>query len=86
MSPSYDPTFTPPPFYDQRGPGFDRVVNGRIDIGSFEVQADKPPVHPPPTHSHARHPGRVRKSNRRSNLPGYAAYEIHPVMKIAINY
>ena len=32
-----DPNFTPPPFYDQRGPGFDRVVNGRIDIGSFEV-------------------------------------------------
>ncbi len=25
-------------FYDQRGPGFTRVVNGRIDIGSFEVQ------------------------------------------------
>jgi hypothetical protein len=34
-----DPAFTPPPDYDQRGPGFDRVVNGRIDIGSFEVQA-----------------------------------------------
>jgi predicted outer membrane repeat protein len=33
-----DPNFTPPPFYDQRGPGFNRVVNGRIDIGSFEVQ------------------------------------------------
>jgi hypothetical protein len=33
-----DPNFTPPPFYDQRGPGFDRVVSGRIDIGSFEVQ------------------------------------------------
>jgi len=33
-----DPTFTPPPFYDQRGPGFRRVRNGRIDIGSFEVQ------------------------------------------------
>ena len=33
-----DPSFTPPPFYDQRGPGFDRVVNGRIDTGSFEVQ------------------------------------------------
>ena len=31
-----DPNFTPPPFYDQRGPGFPRVVNGRIDIGSFE--------------------------------------------------
>ena len=33
-----DPSFTPPPFYDQRGLGFDRVVNGRIDIGSLEVQ------------------------------------------------
>ena len=28
-----DPKFAPPPSYDQRGPGFDRVVNGRIDIG-----------------------------------------------------
>ncbi len=35
-----DPSFTPPPDYDQRGPGFPRVVNGRIDIGAFEeVQA-----------------------------------------------
>ena len=33
-----DPNFTPPPFYDQRGPGYDRVFGGRIDIGSFEVQ------------------------------------------------
>jgi hypothetical protein len=33
-----DPNFTPPPDYDQRGPGFDRVVNGRIDIGAFEVE------------------------------------------------
>jgi len=33
-----DPSFTPPPLFDQRGSGFDRVVNGRIDIGSFEVQ------------------------------------------------
>ena len=32
-----NPGFTPPPFFDQRGPGFDRVINGRIDIGSFEV-------------------------------------------------
>jgi hypothetical protein len=36
-----DPNFTPPPFYDQRGPSFDRVVNGRIDIGSFEVQENR---------------------------------------------
>jgi hypothetical protein len=33
-----DPNFTPPPNYDQRGPGYDRVINGRIDIGSFELQ------------------------------------------------
>ena len=33
-----DPNFTPPPYYDQRGPGFSRVRNDRIDVGSFEVQ------------------------------------------------
>src|SRR5207253_2307321 len=33
----------PPPFFDQRGPGFLRVVNGRIDIGAFEVQPSGPP-------------------------------------------
>src|SRR6478672_7939018 len=38
-----DPNFTPPPFYDQRGTPFVRVFNGRIDIGSFEVQ---PPQRP----------------------------------------
>ena len=37
-----DPNFTPPPFFDQRGPGFNRVVNGRIDKGSFEVQGPTP--------------------------------------------
>jgi predicted outer membrane repeat protein len=34
-----DPNFTPPPFFDQRGSGFDRVRNGRLDVGSFEEQA-----------------------------------------------
>src|SRR5439155_277076 len=43
-----DPNFTPPPFYDQRGPGFDRVVNGRIDIGAFEAQSTPIPT-PTPT-------------------------------------
>ncbi len=43
-----DPSFTPPPFYDQRGPGFDRVVNGRIDVGSFEIQSAPTPT-PTPT-------------------------------------
>jgi hypothetical protein len=33
-----DPNFTPPPLYDQRGNPFVRVFNGRIDIGSFELQ------------------------------------------------
>ena len=42
-----DPNFTPPPFFDQRGPGFDRIVNGRIDKGSFEVQG--PSATPTPT-------------------------------------
>jgi hypothetical protein len=43
-----DPNFTPPPFYDQRGPGYDRVRGGRIDIGSFEVQNPPSPT-PTPT-------------------------------------
>ena len=42
-----DPSFTPPPFYDQRGPGFDRIATGRIDIGSFEVQAKTTPTPTP---------------------------------------
>ncbi len=33
-----DPDFTPPPDYDQRGEGFYRVANGRIDMGAFERQ------------------------------------------------
>jgi hypothetical protein len=31
-----DANFSPPSLHDQRGPGFDRVVNARIDVGSFE--------------------------------------------------
>jgi hypothetical protein len=50
-----DPNFTPPPFFDQRGPGFERVVNSRIDIGSFEVQGSTgtptPTATPTPTPS-----------------------------------
>ena len=37
-----DPSFTPPPNYDQRGSGFQRVFNGRVDIGAFEVQPPAP--------------------------------------------
>lgn len=39
-----DPNFTPPPDFDQRGPGFPRVVCGRIDIGAFEASDTTPPV------------------------------------------
>jgi CSLREA domain-containing protein len=31
-----DPAFVPPPDYDQRGVGFPRMVNGRVDIGAYE--------------------------------------------------
>jgi hypothetical protein len=44
-SPAIDagtPNFTPPPDYDQRGTGFPRVFNGRVDIGAFEVQTVAP--------------------------------------------
>jgi len=42
-----DPNFAPPPFYDQRGSPFVRVFNGRIDIGSFEVQPPRRPIPAP---------------------------------------
>ena len=44
-----DPDFVPPPLYDQRGPGFDRIRGGRIDIGSFEVQETTPTPTATPT-------------------------------------
>lgn len=42
-----DPNFTTPPVYDQRGPGYPRVIGGRIDIGSFEVQPASIPTPTP---------------------------------------
>ena len=32
------------PEFDQRGPGFPRIVNDTIDIGAFEVQATGAPA------------------------------------------
>jgi hypothetical protein len=43
-----DPSFAPPPWFDQRGPDFYRLRNDRIDIGSLEVQ-EGPAVTPTPT-------------------------------------
>jgi hypothetical protein len=37
---------TDAPMWDQRGPGFRRIVDGTIDMGAFEVQAH---AHNPPT-------------------------------------
>ena len=42
-----DPSFTPPPSFDQRGSGFDRVVDGRVDKGSFEAQTGGTPTATP---------------------------------------
>ena len=42
-----DPSFAPPPTFDQRGPGFPRVSGSGIDIGSFEVQAGGTPTPTP---------------------------------------
>jgi hypothetical protein len=33
-----DPDFQGPPFFDQRGDGFPRIVNDIVDIGAYEVQ------------------------------------------------
>ena len=33
--------------FDQRGSGFDRMVNGTVDIGAFEVQSQPPPISVP---------------------------------------
>ena len=42
-----DPNFNPPPSKDQRDCNFDRVFNGRIDIGSFEAQPPRRPCSTP---------------------------------------
>src|SRR5206468_7597889 len=47
--PNFDPyAFNPPLLYDQRGDGFARVANDRIDTGAFETQPTPTPT-PIPT-------------------------------------
>ena len=57
-----DPSFTPPPFNDQRGSGFNRVRNGRIDIGSFEVQFGPTPTVIIVTNTNDNGPGSLRQA------------------------
>lgn len=59
------PNFTPPPLYDQRGVGYDRVFGGNIDIGSFEVQVLLPT--PTPSATPPANGGIVFVSNRDGN-------------------
>jgi hypothetical protein len=40
---------------DQRGPGFVRMTNGRIDIGAIEVQATPTPTPTPTPKPHGHH-------------------------------
>src|SRR5262249_28580553 len=56
-----DPNFTPPPFYDQRGPRFVRVSNARLDVGSFETQPEPPPS-PTPDRAQLQRHGELRSA------------------------
>jgi hypothetical protein len=44
-----DPNFTGPPDFDQRGDGFPRVQNGRVDMGSVEGVVTPPSIAIAPT-------------------------------------
>ncbi|HYJ05518.1 MAG TPA: choice-of-anchor Q domain-containing protein [Chthoniobacterales bacterium] len=46
-----NPPFSGPPFFDQRGSGFPRVVNSTVDVGSFEASGAGPAPTPTPTPS-----------------------------------
>ena len=77
-----DPNFVGPPDYDQRGPGYDRVRGGRIDVGSFEVKSlyphqllhrrpdsrQRPGLVPP----HRRAPSLVMKKKRTAQFGSFS--------------
>ncbi len=63
-SPAFDAgNNTNAPTFDQRGPGFPRVVNGTIDIGSFEVQTSAA-VAPAESNAHSVSPLSRRQVHR----------------------
>ena len=65
-----NPNFTPPPDYDQRGPGYPRVVSNRIDIGAFEVQQGPTPT---PTATATATPSPAVTTNPATNVASVAA-------------
>jgi len=60
-----DPDFAPPPLYDQRGISFERIMNGRVDIGAFEVQDSRPGQTPRPIPSHRPRPAALPRPTPR---------------------
>ena len=64
-----DPSFTPPPFNDQRGCPFDRVFNGRIDIGSVETQRRAAAMPKTAPDSGTAPNSALRQANRTQELP-----------------
>jgi hypothetical protein len=67
--PNFNPNnFQPPLICDQRGPGVDRVKNGRIDIGAFEVQTGPPPPSTTPPPPPARDPRKVALAKIRREM------------------
>ena len=70
--------------YDQRGPGFPRIVNGAIDIGAFEVQAPVPALIVSNTNDSG--PGSLRQAILDANsTPGDDVITVLPTLTGVIN-
>ena len=77
-----DPNFTPPPLFDQRGAGFDRVVNGRIDVGSFELQGQGPTPTATPTPTASPTPSAIPSSTPTSTPLKHPQLLLHLLLQL----